>query len=478
MGAMGATLSLVSCVLVLGQPTDRADWQMGVQLVSGLELVYSGTYVEEALAPGIQYQRTYRLETTAFVLETMPNSWQVAVMTALSLHNSRSPETKGAALAQPWSVRLELLEVDKQGHLQPRSGSRLLLPLSGPPTLESGAFVELPRSRVGRNHAWEVAEEGRPPRSWQCLGLETCQGIPCLKLQGRQQADDWEQPRADRTAWCRRDTVWLAPQLGVAFKVERIIERRTPARREPTHRSLVRYELESRLQYPGKLREDRRQEILKTLKLVEEANVLLRQPAQYRHHLEVLAKKISWHQDNHPPTPYRKALLNLQTRLENAHRGDPAPEQVEEEPSPLAAPVGLGQRAPDFVVSNLTAKDSVRLYRLQGRPVLLVFFNPTMDSGKQVLEFARALDKKYANNLAILALAVNDDAQLARKQHQEMRLPFPILAGKGLHLTFGVEATPRLVLLDAEGVMRLAFTGWGLQVPQEIQGEIQRCLHR
>jgi hypothetical protein len=59
-----------------------------------------------------------------------------------------------------------------------------------------------------------------------------------------------------------------------------------------------------------------------------------------------------------------------------------------------------------------------------------------------------------------------------------MRLPFPILAGKGLHLTFAVDATPRLVLLDAEGIVRLALTGWGHQVPQEVLAELQRWLPR
>ena len=52
----------------------------------------------------------------------------------------------------------------------------------------------------------------------------------CIKIVGEQKTDDWDRPRLDRIAWRRLDTVWLAPGLGVAAKVERIIEKREPGR--------------------------------------------------------------------------------------------------------------------------------------------------------------------------------------------------------------------------------------------------------
>lgn len=473
---MGATFGLITCVLAVGQPLDRAEWQLTPHLAPGLELVYIGTYTEEALVPGVQYQRQYRLEATALVLATQPNRSEVAFMTALGLKTTPRDGEKNAVFAHPWSVRLELAEVDKQGKVHPRPGVNLLPPLTGPPTLETGAFVELPRTRVGRQHSWEVADEGRPPRTWQVTGIETCQGVGCVKIRGQQQSEDWDRPRADRAGWRRQDTVWLSPQLGIAYKVERLIERRDPARREPTQRSTVRYELESRLQFPGKLFEDRRQEILKARKFHDDAALLLKQPAQYRQQLDWLAKKITLHLENQAPTPYRKALVNLQTRLESARRGDTPPELVEEEEEPRPTAVAIGQRAPDFVVSALTGKETVRLQRYRGRPVLLFFYNPTTPTGKDVLAFARTLSQRYPNNLAIMAMAVSNDLTLVRRQHADMGLSFPILSGQGLHLTFAVEATPRILVLDAEGIVRSAQTGWGFHVPREITEEIQRCL--
>src|SRR5438874_2372588 len=164
---MVATLCLLTCALATTQTPTRGDWLLVPQLVRGQELVYSGTWVEEALSPGVQFHRSYKLETTLLVLDTSPQKSEVAIYTLLSLRAKKA--------------------------------------------------------------------------------------------------------RGDSTAWQRRDTVWLSPQLGIAYRVERIIEQRDPLRKEPTHRSVMRYDLDSRLTYPGKLFDDRVHEIRQTRKFWDEA---------------------------------------------------------------------------------------------------------------------------------------------------------------------------------------------------------------
>ena len=66
----------------------------------------------------------------------------------------------------------------------------------------------------------------RPLRTWQVAGTELLAGTTCVKLTGAQQSEHWASPRADDVAWRRKDTVWLAPRLGIAQKIERVIERR------------------------------------------------------------------------------------------------------------------------------------------------------------------------------------------------------------------------------------------------------------
>jgi peroxiredoxin len=462
-------LCFLTCGLALGHPLDRSEIQLAPHLFQGLELVYSGTFTEEALIPGVKFERSYRLDATLFVLDSNVDHWDLAFLTDLSL---RGPKGNGT---QPTSVRLELGQVDKKGRIKGKGVGPI--PLAGPATVESGAILELPVVPVRRHDPWFCPEGGRPPRRWEILGTEMCAGTSCLKLFGEQISEDWDRPRADQTAWRRRDTIWLAPQLGIAYRVERVIERRDPARRDPTHRLTVRYELESRIKYPGKFFEDRQNEIEKALKFRAEAEAILGQAEPNPAWIEALQNRIMRHLET-VPTPYRLAIKNLQTRLESARRGESNSSAVSEENPVTLSTARVGERAPDFLCTDLTSKESVRLYRKLGRPVLMVFYNPATATGKQVLDFCQAVSERYSVNLSILALAVADDSSLAVRQHAERKLTFPILDGRGLHHAFGVEATPRWIVLDKEGVLRAAYTGWSPENARDIDREIRRCLEK
>jgi hypothetical protein len=463
------SLCLLTCGLALGQPLDRSEWQLAPHLFPGLELVYSGSFSEEALIPGVKFERTYRLDTTIFVMESKPDRWETAILTALSLRGPKSGPTS------PTSVRLELGTVDKKGRLTGKVN--LAIPLAGPPTIESGAILELPKLPVQGNNPWFINEEGRPPWRWEILGTAMCSGTSCVKLFGEQVSEDWDRPRADQTAWRRRDTIWLAPQLGVAYRVERVIERRDPARRDPTHRLTVRYELESRIKYPGKFFEDRQDEIEKAVKFRQEAEALLSRPAPNPYQVEALLNRIARHLET-TPTPYRLAITNLQSRLESARKGELNPVQFSEEQPLTKGSAKVGERIPDLLCTSLTTKESVRLYRKLGRPIFIVFYNPATQTGKQVLDLCQTLSNRYQENLTILPMAVTDDTALACRQHAERKLPFPILDGRGLHRTFGVDATPRFLVLDKDGILQAACTGWSPENTRDIDSQIRRCLEQ
>ena len=121
------------------------------------------------------------------------------------------------------------------------------------------------------------------------------------------------------------------PQLNVALKVERVVERRDPAHNVPTHRMTVRYELESKLRYPGRMFDDRQREILALRKFQEEAAPLLAQPALYRTQLENLIRKVAFQLDHQPARPYRKARCCISSRVWKpaaAARRPATPEEV------------------------------------------------------------------------------------------------------------------------------------------------------
>src|SRR4029077_17765609 len=111
------------------------------------------------------------------------------------------------------------------------------------------------------------------------------------------------------------------------------------------------------------------QEILKAQRFLQDARALWQKPAEHRAQLDALLKRIQFHLDSQPATPYRKAILHVQRNVEKARKGEMPVETVQEE-FPVAVPVlRVGQRAPDFLVTELTGKQSsAQFYRLLGRP--------------------------------------------------------------------------------------------------------------
>jgi peroxiredoxin len=301
-------------------------------------------------------------------------------------------------------------------------------------------------------------------------------GTSCLKVVGVQQSDDWDRPRVDRTAWRRQDTVWLIARLGYASRVERVIELREPARREPSQHSVLRYDLESSLSYPGPLYESRRQEISQAQAFAESAAPLLPAPQRYGQQINYLLTRISNHVENQAPTPYREAVLQVRRRVEAARHGDTPPVVAPEAPEERPVVATPGYPAPDFVTTQFTDTQSVRLRHLQGKPVLLLFYNPTALTAEPVLTYAQHMSQAHAGRLTVLPLSILDDAQPALRQRAALGVTLPILSGNGLRISYDVETTPKMILLDGQGILRGSYLGWGRETPAEIAEELKNWL--
>jgi peroxiredoxin len=432
--------------------------------------LYRGSYNEESLGSRVQFQRNYRVEVRFFVLDTPSRGTELAAMTVL--HN-RGSRTAGTEVTHS-SVRLERVLVDHQGKASPGSHKPVVVPLDRMPTLELGAFVEIPATRSKLGQGWETAEPERPLISWRIAGNEVVNGLPCLKLLGVQQSDDWERPRADRSAWRRQETVWVAPRTGLVQRVERIIEHHEPARKEVSQRSVMRYELENGLQYPAQLAQDRRQETLQAISFREAANPLLEEPAKNLRQLQDLQRRISAHLENQPPTPYREAIQQLRRQVESAARGEVIPVVHEEMPTRAVTVAMPGEPAPDFVAGPIITKESGRLSKWKGKPTLLLFYHPASLTAQDVLQFAQQLETSHGKFMHVVGLSVSDDRAAVQQQREQLRLTFPVYNGGGLRISYGVETTPKLVLIDANGIIRGMYLGWGRETPNEVITEIRR----
>jgi peroxiredoxin len=467
--SMLTTLSVFLGALAAAQPAGRYEALVPPQLARGQELVYSGTYEEDVRGATVQSNRLYAVESRAFVLDSDTKGSELAVLTVL---RSRAPRGSTGKFQEPSSVRLVQIRLDRAGHLSPP----MSVPLDGPPTVECGQFIGLPLSADGRD-SWDAEEPGRPPQSWRIAGTESRNGLRCVQLKGAQQSDDWDNPRADRIAWRRRDTVWVAVGTGLTCRVERTIERREVAHTEPMQKLSVTYDLESRLTYPGQLYEDRFREIAQARALSEAAAPYLRQwTAQGERPLQAVLSKISYHLDNQPETPYRQELLQLRRRIDAARRGETVTAReaaLKDAATPRAA---TGQPAPDFIVSNLLGGESLHLRRLLGKPIVLVFYSPASPHAHELLRFANSVAiASGGNEVRVLALAMSNDRQRVSQEYGEWQLGIPIGSGLGLRHSYDVEATPKIVIIDGSGIVRRTFVGWGSEIPHLVSEELTAC---
>ena len=229
---MTATLCLLGCLLAPAQTPDRpapavrGEWAVAPHLGKAQELVYRGSFTEEADGAGVQFNRAFRIESRVFVLETPPKGADVAFLTILKSRETPEQRRRPAANRRPSRCGSSWPTSIRRAASRPSPASSLAVPLEGPPTLECGAFAVVPDGRVAADSTWETAEEGRPMRSWRVVGAEQIDGERCVKLEGVQKSDDWDKPRGDRAAWRRTDTVWLAPRT--RRRLPRGARRRTP----------------------------------------------------------------------------------------------------------------------------------------------------------------------------------------------------------------------------------------------------------
>ena len=464
----------------------QGEWQAPLKLVQALEHVYRGTVTEECFTPQTQYSRSYRLESRVLVLQQDSDGAQLAFLT--SLREKEAPRV-GSSLAKdalPSAVRLAKGQADSLGKLEACGGSDGLGQVSGKASHEVGMVVELPPGKLRPGEPWESVEKDLPPLIWSVKGKEVLQGMACLMLHGEQKTETWDKPRADQGAWRRVDKIWLSQRTGLAAKVERVIEKREPARQEIAEKTTVRYELDSSLQYPGPLFEDRVRDVDLTLKLSQNAEKQLAPGSRSATAMASLLKKTEKTMESYPPTPYRAAFAMEKKRAEAVLRGEIPPPETGRIPTGIAGEMPLSKagtgamvsrQAPDFSVPRLGGTGSLAIRGSRGSQVLMVFFNPQAPMTEEVLLQVKQWRQNFSGeDLVVLPLTVRTEEAANRPWVKLLGKETPIYDGSGLRITYGVEVTPRLVLVDRQGVIRALHEGWGGETRQQCAEDLRLML--
>jgi hypothetical protein len=414
-----------------------ADEPLAIRVAAGQELVYQGQFTDESRGLGTD-RRFYELEIRAYILEAGPSGARVAFQTVLRGAKT-APDGAG-------SVRFELTTLDSHGRLtQPGAGKSPLTPLDGPPSLEPAGFIALPSQLASE---WDAADGPRPPRSWRIAGDDFANGVRCVKLVGEQESAEWRRPTGNVPAWRRGEVVWLTATTGIVQRLERTIERHGGLAGAYTSR--IEYELKTVSTYPDALSADCRREIRSHEDFSQKLAELLAPTGRAEStEFASLLDRIDRHVRQQSATPFRPALLALRRRVETAMRGEVPPPA--DAPDPPAAPPALGQAGPDFIAINLVNQESMRLARWHGKPTALLFIRPDSVAASPTLQLAADLQTRYADRLHVAVLVVSDEDR-ARPSWADAAVP--LFAGRFAAEAYGVTGASRVVVLDADGIVR------------------------
>lgn len=479
---------MLAGLLIGAPPSPATDAAPAPKLEKGLEITWRGTFSEAILRSNVKAFRSYETEARVFVWDVSAKGADIAIFTSIKL----KPELK-ADPVPPVIVRLELARVDPHGKLyhlpaeaflqlpdQRKPGPMPLMLMEGLPTLETSLFVEFPTDTMKSKQAWDVAEDKRPARSFRIEGLDNIKGARCCKLASTQQTDDWENPRIERAAWRRIETIWVSIKHGYTSRVERTIEKRDPQSGELGFRSKLVYEQIGSMRYPERFGEDRREEVGGAAQFSATYEQLLADVGQSGPQpFEQLLQRIDQHLSSHlsgEAVPYRDAILSVKRKAEAAKRGHIPPAPPQPETVSETAMLTPGKKILDVTLTNLTNSESVRLSKLLGRPALLIYYQPgSAKTAEPVLHFAQSMYERHGQRAFILPLAIGSN-ESALRQRNDLKLTVSVLAGREIYKLHGVESTPCFVVLDENGIVRKVILGWSEENVAEARTEFERWL--
>jgi cytochrome c biogenesis protein CcmG, thiol:disulfide interchange protein DsbE len=120
--------------------------------------------------------------------------------------------------------------------------------------------------------------------------------------------------------------------------------------------------------------------------------------------------------------------------------------------------IEVGEPIPEFGLRTLSG-EVVSRASLDGRPLLLVFWNTWNPPSRRVLPLINRLSRKFAQHgLTVLAITTGarDSESKTRTYWSRHHYPFPAGYDRYLDIgeAFGIDQTPTVLLVDAWGVVR------------------------
>jgi peroxiredoxin len=129
--------------------------------------------------------------------------------------------------------------------------------------------------------------------------------------------------------------------------------------------------------------------------------------------------------------------------------------------APRATRVGVGDKAPDFVLPSVENARPQHSLALRGGPALVVFFDTRWPSTASYLPYLdRMYRRYYRRGLRMMAVSTDSDPAAPRDFAKRANLSFTVLSDPDsatLGKLYGIPRDPEAYLLDPEGRVEAVF---------------------
>jgi thiol-disulfide isomerase/thioredoxin len=139
--------------------------------------------------------------------------------------------------------------------------------------------------------------------------------------------------------------------------------------------------------------------------------------------------------------------------------------------------LGIGRKAPGFKLMDLRGRE-VSLDQYKGRIVMLDFWATWCGPCRQSMPMLENLQKEFPDNLALLAINLQESAEEVSNYAKMRNIHSTILLdldGK-VGQVYRSDSIPMQVLVDQQGVVRHIQIGFGPSVQQKLRTEITKLL--
>lgn len=135
----------------------------------------------------------------------------------------------------------------------------------------------------------------------------------------------------------------------------------------------------------------------------------------------------------------------------------------------------VGTTAPDFTLKTISGKSTISLHDYKETIVLLDFWASWCAPCKRSLPELQKLEEKF-ENLKILAICIDDKQETGMEFMRRHQIDLSVLFDeeKKVAEAYNVESMPSALLIDQDGVIRFALSGYTEEQLSQLMNEIDK----